>query len=169
MKRLPLNRLRQCLYQLNTSSCVEKLEFQKLLTVRLFFRHVAFPRSSESISLPNWAFNMTEHKLSYFFARRERRRDRILLSELCAIQWSFRFKSMSHTESYNLKFYEDMTMISEFHNGERLHWEVLFIKIYIFHCNCDSNVYCIVLYCIVLFVLRNNCNFYIILFLSFQK
>ena len=121
IKKLSISQLKQSLVGVNTVRCVEKKEYQKLLAIRLFFRNIHF--SSGNISFPTWSFEIPLMKLSFFFSKRDLRRARILQSELCIIDWQFRFKGAAAEAGWGSKFFEDGSMISEMH-GERMNWVV---------------------------------------------
>jgi hypothetical protein len=143
VKAVPMSRLRELLRNVNTSHCIEKKEFQKLLAIRLFFRHVnigeSVPDESASsssstssssssrvrhpIAFPRWTYAMSEHKLSYYFTIRDLRRSKILLSGLCAIEWAFRFKHVPESYGWKAEFFADYTMTSQI-SAEPMQWQV---------------------------------------------
>jgi hypothetical protein len=126
VRSVPMSRLRECLKDTNTAHCIEKKEFQKLLAIRLFFRRIYVSEVSHpNFLFPRWSYMMSEHKMSYYFTIQDLKRERILLSEICAVDWSFRFKHMSdlHGHQWVARYCSDYTMFSEFH-ADPMNWQV---------------------------------------------
>lgn len=136
IQSLNLAKLKKYLIYIDLTRCVEKRDFQRMLLAKLllFAKKMQKELSGDDsrfkgrflhIYYPDWSLTMGVFKASYFFAKREVLRRTIFLSELCAIQWHFRFKHYGQMEemSFVTNFHEDGTMYSEM-NDHVYQWKV---------------------------------------------
>lgn len=124
--------LKRALIKVDTSACLEKIDYQRALESRMvfrFLRSIDIPKGGQRsrLQFPEWHRQLGEYKASYYFALREARRLTIHLSELCMIKWAFHFKQAeAGDECFVTKFYEDFTMDSRLH-VQKLNWQVTLI------------------------------------------
>lgn len=116
IKALSISRLKRHLLDVPTSKCIEKIDFQRKLFGKLLF-HYPFGR----IPRQKWPYHMSDWKASYFHAKRDLRRQTIMLSELVNIKWEFKFRHYPGAEAWTLRFFEDFTVLSSLH-GETMSW-----------------------------------------------
>lgn len=91
ISRLPLTLIKRALFRVDTSRCVEKREYQRMLIARLLFNDRG-PKRGGRVFYPEWALRVGQHKASLYHAMKDMKRRDINISELCAIQWRFHFK-----------------------------------------------------------------------------
>lgn len=129
VKRIPLALLKRLVARVDSSHCLEKNDYQKLLVCCLLFRfrerpHIRINGMTTRPKLPDWYQKIDNLKASYFFSARDIRRTTILASELCTISWVFHFKhNQDDEEGFVTKFNEDFTMISQMHS-QKMNWQV---------------------------------------------
>lgn len=135
VQSLNLTKLKKHLIYIDLTRCVEKRDFQRMLLAKLLFSKKMQKELSGSdarfkgrflhIYYPDWSLTMGVFKASYFFAKREVVRQTICISELCSIQWHFRFKHYDQMEemSFASNFREDGTVYSEM-NDRVYQWKV---------------------------------------------
>ena len=115
INNLSLTLVKRALFRVDTSRCVEKREYQRMLIARLLFNDRG-PKRGGRVFYPEWALRIGQHKASYFHGVKDLRRRDINISELCSIQWRFHFKQsdivqvhstfhkLSHTPCHLLTF-----------------------------------------------------------------
>ena len=91
INNLSLTLVKRALFRVDTSRCVEKREYQRMLIARLLF-HDRGPKRGRRVFYPEWALRVGQHKATLFHAMKDMKRRDINISELCAIQWRFHFK-----------------------------------------------------------------------------
>jgi len=91
ISNLSLTLIKRALFRVDTSRCVEKREYQRMLIARLLFNDRGTKRGGR-VFYPEWALRIGQHKASLFQAMKDMKRRDINISELCAIQWRFHFK-----------------------------------------------------------------------------
>ena len=116
IKSLSISCLKKHLLDVPTSKCIEKIDFQRKL-----FGKVLFQYPYTRIPQQRWPYYMSDWKASYSHAKRNLRRQAIMLSELVNIKWEFRFRHYPGPESWSLRFFEDFTVSSSLH-GETMSW-----------------------------------------------
>jgi hypothetical protein len=125
VKELPISTLKSSLNQVNRLNCIEKVDYQKLLAARLFLRgrncQINFP---SKIVIPKCVLKLNEHKASYYFAKKEVIRNKILLSEITMIKWRFFFKHNEGEGGWEVKYFSDFTMESQLH-GSSMQWQFI--------------------------------------------
>jgi len=130
IQSLSITSLKSTLKDVNTSSCIEKKDYQRAVFARLFFRNRNYPLCyPRKLDLPTWSFTMNDYKASYYFSRQERRRTRILKSELCSIVFQFHFKhspeNLEGGGGWQCRFNHDFTMISQLHGEGVMTWQFI--------------------------------------------
>ena len=146
IKKLSMMELRKALVGVDTSHCVEKPDYQKVLQAFLLFgikpmteRDLRVTR--KGITYPDWALNINEAKATYFHATREAQRTELYKSELLKCEWAFWFKlaqddqgrlhdveMLSRTTDFEIQkhkvvFFDNGTMTSSIHSNE-LHYSI---------------------------------------------
>lgn len=145
VKKIPLKELKKALLgspeskdinlkKTDTTRCIEKEDWQRMLVASLIFN----PRTSSRLStnrgsyLPNWTLAMGDYKSSFFHNIRESRRSEIFMNELISIDWKLEFKhppqnedGEGHPISWSSKFHENHILSSSLHGQE---WEWKFIR-----------------------------------------
>jgi len=106
------------LNQVNTTNCIEKIDYQRAAAARLFLRCRHFPVNYPyKTILPQWVLSMSPAKLSYYFNISESRRRNILVNEVCAINWMFYFKRSEDESGFQCRYFLDFSMQSQLHGG----------------------------------------------------
>ena len=120
IRKIPLTKLKHALLRVDITRCIEKQDFQKMLMTHLLFKDRPDLRNTGHLRIyyPEWCLNrLGSFKATYFHNRRDLKRTTILASELCLIDWIFRFKNDYYTQdTFHSKFLDDFTMESEMHD-----------------------------------------------------
>ena len=91
INNLSLTLVKRALFRVDTTRCVEKREYQRMLIARLLF-YDRGPKRGGRIFYPEWALRIGQYKASLFHAMKDMKRHDINISELCSIPWRFHFK-----------------------------------------------------------------------------
>ena len=88
---MSLTLIKRALSRIDTTRCVEKIDYQRMLIARLLFNEHG-PKRDGKVYYPEWALRIGQHKASFFHAIKDMRRRDINFSELCLIKWRFHFR-----------------------------------------------------------------------------
>lgn len=133
IKQIPLIQLKRALIRVDLTRCVEKIDFQRTFLAKLLFGNRSASNSTALRAYyPEWAFKMGLFKATYFYGVKERcRTNQILLSELCSIDWEFKFKYHDDVDGQvnrmRSEFKPDFTLVSGL-NGAIYNWQVCSAK-----------------------------------------
>lgn len=129
IRKIPLIQLKRALIRVDLTRCVEKIDFQRTFLAKILFGHRSAANSTALRAYyPEWAFKMGLYKCTYLYGVKERcRTSQILLSELCSIDWEFKFKYHDEVDvevnRMRSEFKPDFTLVSGL-NGAIYNWQV---------------------------------------------
>jgi hypothetical protein len=139
VKQLSTKELKKLLVAVDISGCIEKSDYQRLALIHLLYLPCYRPDSgidyqichksvsSDKYCYAPWATKISNAKASYYYAKREAKRDRIWMSELNAIEWEFKFNDDMNfaveEDSWTSRFHSDYTLTSTLHD-HAMNWKV---------------------------------------------
>ena len=119
VKIISLKQLKSALVRVDTTRCVEKIDYQRMFLAHLLFRRRCNKTSAVRTYYPEWAQQISLFKATYFYSLYERNRTDVFKSELCAINWVFHFHNPRDEENiaeYRVRpysnFFENYTLLA---------------------------------------------------------
>jgi hypothetical protein len=97
---------------IDTSECMNDMDFYKTLMVKILF---AYPTNKYPSKECHWMISLPEWKASYYHINKDILRKRIMKQELMNISWKFQFKSMPFEEGY------EEGLVARFQTDQHLH------------------------------------------------
>lgn len=138
--KLSTGKMIKMLRHIDLGRCIEKTDYQRMLFAKIVFEECLkrelggedprFKGRYLSMYYPDWSLIVAPFKASYFYTVKEIQRNLLHVSELCSIQWRFRFKHYADAAgmTFATVYYEDGTMYSEVQQ-QHYQWRVSILNV----------------------------------------
>jgi hypothetical protein len=123
MRNLDPSAFSRALVGYDTSRLVEKIDWMRLLCVKLLWEDLVCTPSEGGWVAPDWALKISDSKAAFHFTIIEMARDTPLNCELPRQKWNLIFNTHP-AHVFEIQFFADHTMTSTSHPGATFRWNL---------------------------------------------